>query len=204
MAISFQQLGFWFFRLNGFLTTANFVVHPRRGDAQGTDIDVLGVRFPYRKELVVDPLEDAEIFVSGVPQVVLAEIKTGRCALNGPWTKPARQNMENALMAVGAVPSAEVETVARDLYSTGQSRAGGFWFRLVCVGAERDVDIETRYPAVPQILWSEVENFIFTRFKENIRRKLAHPQWDEAGQLLWNAAMMAGNVEAFHARIHTR
>jgi hypothetical protein len=202
MAIKYEQLGYWYFRLNGFLTTANFVVHPRHGDAQGTDIDVLGVRFPYRQELVVDPLEDAEVFRADTPQIVLAEIKTGRCALNGPWTTPVRQNMENALMAVGAVTEAEVEPIARDLYSTGESRARGFWFRLICVGAEPDVDIAGRYPAVPQIMWSDVEDFIYTRFNENARRKIAHHQWDEAGQLLWNAAMRAGDLEEFRALIY--
>src|SRR5215203_5483477 len=115
MAIRPEQLGYWYFRLNGFLTTANFVVHPRRGDQQGTDIDVLGVRFAYRQELVVDPLQDADVFLSDMPQIVLAEIKAGRCALNGPWTTPVRQNMENALMAVGAIPQVDVEAVARDL-----------------------------------------------------------------------------------------
>jgi hypothetical protein len=202
MAIKPEQLGYWYFRLNGFLTTANFVVHPRFGDAQGTDIDVLGVRFPYRQELVVDPLQDADIFRSDTPQIVLAEIKTGRCALNGPWTTPVRQNMENALMAVGAIPQVDVEAVAHDLYSTGESRARELWFRLVCVGAEPDADIATRYPAVPQILWSEVEDFIYTRFKENVRRKIAHPQWDSAGQFLWDAAMRAGDLEAFRSRIY--
>ena len=202
MAITPEQLGYWYFRLNGFLTTANFVVHPRRGNAQGTDIDVLGVRFPYRQELVVDPLQDADVFRSDTPQIVLAEIKSGRCALNGPWTTPARQNMENALMAVGAIPQVEAEAVARDLYSTGESRAREFWFRLVCVGAEADADIATRYPAVPQILWLDVEDFIYTRFKENVRRKIAHPQWDAAGRFLWDSAMRAEDLEAFRSRIH--
>jgi hypothetical protein len=105
-------------------------------------------------------------------------------------------------MAVGAIPPADVEPVARDLYSTGESRAGGFWFRLVCVGAEPDVDIAARYPAVPQIVWSEVEDFIYSRFKENVRRKIAHPQWDEAGQLLWDSAMRADDVDAFRRRIY--
>jgi hypothetical protein len=112
--------------------------------------------------------------------------------------------MENALMAVGAVPEAVVEPIARDLYSIGESRARGFWFRLVCIGSEPDADIAERYPAVPQIVWSDVERFIYTRFKENARRKIAHPQWDEAGQLLWDAAMSSEDVGAFRHRIYHR
>src|SRR2546426_644182 len=39
------------FRLNGFLTIRNFVIHPERGNDQRTDVDILGVRFPHRSEL---------------------------------------------------------------------------------------------------------------------------------------------------------
>src|SRR5207247_1712113 len=47
-----QDIAYWFLRLNGFFTIANFVIHPRlrHGSAQ-TDGDLLAVRFPDRAEL---------------------------------------------------------------------------------------------------------------------------------------------------------
>ncbi len=49
-----EKIAYWFFRLNGFLTIENFVVHPELisdGTSQRTDADILAVRFPYEKNL---------------------------------------------------------------------------------------------------------------------------------------------------------
>ncbi len=50
------QLVLWFSRLNRFFTIPNLVIHlesqeHQKGHRQGTDIDAIGVRFPFRKEL---------------------------------------------------------------------------------------------------------------------------------------------------------
>ena len=58
MRIRSEDLGYWYFRLNGCLTTTNFVVHPEEGQEQRTDVDVLAARFPYRAELLLNPMED--------------------------------------------------------------------------------------------------------------------------------------------------
>lgn len=34
------------------------------------------------------------------PMVVLSEVKTGQCSLNGPWTDPERHNMQKVLAPV--------------------------------------------------------------------------------------------------------
>jgi hypothetical protein len=78
--VSSEALGYWFLRLNGFLTIPNFVVHPDTGSQQGTDVDVLGVRFPYRKENRQRPMRDSDRFTRpnrDKAYVALAEIKTG-------------------------------------------------------------------------------------------------------------------------------
>ena len=36
-----EALAYWYFRLNGFLTTANFVIHDEGGAGQRTDADIL-------------------------------------------------------------------------------------------------------------------------------------------------------------------
>ena len=53
-----ERLAYWYFRLNGFLTTENFIVHPDRGPNQRTDADLLAVRFAHRKENLVRPMTD--------------------------------------------------------------------------------------------------------------------------------------------------
>ena len=63
MKIKTDDLAYWFFRLNGFLSIVNFVVHKdTRSEAGGTDADILGVRFPYRAELFERPMPDYREF----------------------------------------------------------------------------------------------------------------------------------------------
>ena len=80
MEIQSEQLGYWFLRLNGFLSTVNFVVHPGVGRNQGTDVDILGVRFPWRAEVIEDPLEDHPAFteVRDRPYFVITSARRSR------------------------------------------------------------------------------------------------------------------------------
>ena len=64
MDIQPERLAYWYLRLNGFLTIPNFVVHPDTGSNQETEVDVLGVRFPYRAENLDDPMEDDSYFTT--------------------------------------------------------------------------------------------------------------------------------------------
>jgi len=60
--MSAEELAYWYFRLNGFLNIPNFVIHPDTGSEQRTDVDLLGVRFPYRSELLLNSMRDDEMF----------------------------------------------------------------------------------------------------------------------------------------------
>lgn len=202
--MNFEELGLWFLRLNGFFTLNNFVVHPRTGTDQRTDIDVLGVRFPHRRELVEEPLQDHASLSMPLPQIVLAEIKSSRCSINGPWITPDKQNMQNVLYAVGAVPWDQVDDVSSALYREGVYESGEIAFRFLCIGRESDPEIASRFPRVPQILWSEVELFIFERFTAEIRRKRVHPQWDPVGKHLWDTAVTSKSVDEFRFRVYER
>lgn len=95
-----EKVAYWYFRLNGFLQLENFIIHPGVRGGQRTDADILGVRFPYRAERFVDNpgdimRDDAKTLNLSDTQIdiVVAEIKTGRVALNGPWTEEQRQNI---------------------------------------------------------------------------------------------------------------
>jgi hypothetical protein len=45
-----EEIAYWYFRLNGFLTIPSFVLYPVQRGPQRTDADLLGVRFPHRGE----------------------------------------------------------------------------------------------------------------------------------------------------------
>lgn len=190
--VSSEALGYWFLRLNGFLTIPNFVVHPDSGSQQGTDVDVLGVRFPYRKENRQRPMIDSEQFRRHRDKayVALAEIKTGVCRLNGPWTAPEQENMQRVLSALGMLSPHEIDFAAQEIYEKGYFENQLYYVSMVCFGAEPRDEITGRYPRVPQILWPEVKKFIWDRFRKYRNQKSGHMQWDDVGRMLWDLATM--------------
>jgi len=114
----------WFLRLNGFFTVQNFIVHPvkREESQQRTDADVLGIRFPNRQEIVGGiSLDDHKDFRNAQrPIFVIAEVKSGPCSLNGPWTDPDAQNVTNVLRSFGEMSSAPFEKISERLYENRQ------------------------------------------------------------------------------------
>jgi len=196
-----EAVAYWYFRLNGYLTIQNFVVHPDSGTDQETDIDVIAARFPFRAENLRRPMLDDPALLGHTrrrPRVnrihlVFAEVKSGQCALNGPWTRADRQNMQRTLAAVGAFPCDMLNPVASALYEFGVFRDAQYKVSLVCLGARQDQRVQDRYPDVPQILWTHVADFIFDRFTKYRRQKLSHPQWDSTGQKLWDVAEECSN-----------
>src|SRR4030042_5270975 len=60
LSINSEDLAYWYFRLNGFLTIQNLVVHQNSGSQQETEIDIIAARFPYRTELPENenPMQD--------------------------------------------------------------------------------------------------------------------------------------------------
>lgn len=189
--INSEKLAYWYLRLNGFLTITNFVVHPDSGRFQRTDVDILGCRFPYRHELLEKSMiDDASVILSKDKiTIVIAEVKRRVCNLNGPWTRPEMQNMHRVLHAVGAFPDQEVSVVAKGLYENGTYENNTHLITLLCLGAQKNQEIEKTHPNVPQILWNDVLAFIYHRFQNYLMQKSMHPQWDDDGRLLWDMAV---------------
>lgn len=189
MIISAEDLGYWYLRLNGFLTITNFIVHPDTGSNQETEVDVLGLRFPYRAENLLQPMLDDELLTQGQdrPLIVVAEIKAGVCDLNGPWKDRERNNMLRVLRAIGAFPPLEDEGVAAALYDAGTYTSNAYRAILVCMGSNYNASLSERYPAILQILWPQVLTFIYRRFHEYRRQKASHGQWNDVGKALWRA-----------------
>jgi hypothetical protein len=202
-AINPEHLAYWYFRLNGFMTTVNFVVHPEQGSEQRTDVDVLGVRFPFRAELLSEPMVDDAPFTEEKqrPYVIIAEVKKDRCKLNGPWTRPHDQNMNRVLTAIGVIHPSEQDAAAAALYTTGVFQGGNVLLSLCCVGAMENREVRRQFPDVPQILWPQITAFIYQRFHTYFYQKLSHPQWDQTGRLLWQLCVDYRSADEFGSAV---
>lgn len=194
-----EDLGYWYFRLNGFLAIPNFIVHPDEGSSQRTDVDIIGIRFPHRQEIVHhEPLEDHSVVVDRTRALlVLAEIKTRQCSLNGPWTRPKDENLRRVLDAVGAFDADTGARVADSLYEKGTWSDRRFTVSLLCLGASHNSGLARRYPDVPQVLWHDVLGFIYQRFKRYRLEKCRHDQWPESGKRLWDYFDQAVDFDDF-------
>jgi hypothetical protein len=188
-----EKVAYWYLRLNGFLQIENFVVHPSTRGGQRTDADLLGVRFPYRAERLLDNPDDVMIddvqllsLSTVATDVVIAEVKTNdACTLNGPWTEPDRQNVNRVLAAIGCLPRNEIGPAAACLYATGlYQRDAALRIRLVALGRERNDDLTRRYAGVSQVTWPDVLSFIWDRFHTYRRQKSQVDQWDAEGRRL--------------------
>jgi hypothetical protein len=204
--IGSEKLAYWYLRLNGFLTTTNFIVHPDTGREQRTDVDILGCRFPYRNELLNNPMIDEELFTenNGKICIVIAEVKRRTCNLNGPWTNPELENMQRVIHAIGAFPDDEINIVANQLYESGRYENESTIITLLCFGMYRNEELDPNYTEVPQLIWENVLRFIYNRFHEYRNQKATHPQWDREGHLLWNLAIRSRNHREFINKIDIR
>jgi hypothetical protein len=184
-----DRLAYWYFRLNGFMTIEKFLVHPETGSCIGTDVDILATRFTYREENVVCPMADdpqvaeCETFAN----VVIAEIKTGGCDLNGPWTNPVLQNMERVLRSIGCASKDEIPPAAQSLYEHGKWSNGIATVRLFAVGEESNDHLVVGREQ--QIEWADVIDFCVRRFKDYRRQKVSNGQWTSDGKQLRKLAL---------------
>ena len=109
-----EKVAYWYLRLNGFLQIEDFYVHPGGKGGARTDADLLAVRFPYRAERLYDDpneiMEDDDkrlALTTSYIDVVIAEVKTGLCALNG--TEPSHYRADHYKPDWQARPYAEIK-----------------------------------------------------------------------------------------------
>lgn len=200
-----ERVAYWYFRLNGFLQIENFVVHPKLYGGQRTDADLIGVRFPFRAERLIDNPDDLmEDHVERLhllndrADIVIAEIKTGRCALNGPWTNEENQNIHRVLAAIGSLPTEVIDDAANALYAAATfDQPDHARVRLILVGREPDPAIAEKYAGITQLTWAEVLSFIWQRFHRYSRQKAQVDQWDHVGRCLKNLVKRNNNADDF-------
>lgn len=192
-----EEVGYWYLRLNGFLTTANFIVHPDEpGGHQLTDIDALGVRFPYRAEMLREPMQDDEIItVENKPLIIICEIKTGSCRINNSLRNA--DNINRILRAIGVFPEEQTQNIAQAIRNRGSYDSDQYRVSVLCLGDEDNPDLARQMPELIQVNWTRVLSFMYRRFERYRNRKAEHDQWDGIGHLLWNAAAQIRDEEDF-------
>ena len=199
-----EAVAAWYFRLNGFFTTLNFVVHPDLGSVQRTEVDILGVRLPHRSETAGGrTLDDDKIleFGDGKTLLIICEVKDdGACRLNGPAKDPERADLQKVLSAIGAFENGEVAKAAAGLYQSGSYKNSTYRAHLIALAAERDSKLTAERPDVLQITWLDVADFIHCRFRSHKDPKKQHPQWDSIGKKLW-ASAQESSVEQFREKL---
>lgn len=119
--------------------------------------------------------------------VIIAEVKTGPCALNGPWTHPSANNMGRVLKAIGCVPESAIDQACDNLQECGCRADDATTVRLVAVGESRSDSLPL--PLDQQITWDDIIGFCIGRFKAYEREKSSVGQWDPDGRQLRLAAL---------------
>jgi hypothetical protein len=193
-----EEVAYWFFRLNGCLTIKNFVVHPDSRGGQRTEVDILAVRFPYRRELITsgEAMKDHEVFKScNLIDIVIAEVKRGDCEINDSLTNKSAKNMHRVLYAIGAFKKDDVPKVAESLYKEGYYQDDNFRVRIIAIGSRKNSKLEEKLPEVDQITWDEILDFIHDRFKKYQDLKADHPQWDWIGNYLYETSISLNKDE---------
>jgi hypothetical protein len=202
--LNIEKVAYWYFRLNGFLQIENFVVHPETGGSQRTDADLLAVRFPHRAERLFDhpfnAMQDDEQGLklsSDLIDVIMVEVKTSQCNLNGPWTRCDDQNVHRVLAALGCIPKDQIHDAADDIYRDGFHVNTGLRVRLAAVGRDRSDALARDFPRVIQPIWTEMLTFIWERFNTYKRQKTQVDQWDEVGKNLKRMADTSKDARQF-------
>lgn len=194
MTYSSERLAYWYFRLNGFLTTENFIIHPDVGRKQRTDADLLAVRFKHRVENIVQPMRDDPGIADRDPivNIIIAEVKTGPCTLNGPWTDPAQGNMMRVLRAIGCIDNDSVERAAEGLHRGGAWENEAISIRLFAVGESQT---QLVIPVSQQLTWSTIIEFCIERFEIYKTQKSSVGQWSDDGRKLKELALRKNAAE---------
>lgn len=204
--LTFERLAYWYLRLNGFLVLSNVMIHPETGRNTHGEIDVLGVRFPHRSELLINSMRD-DPNLSGFdkPLIVLGEVKTGRADVNETWRSPMKRNMERILRLLGVFPLNRISEVATAVYTEGFYADEQYYLKVAAFGASTNTSLATTHPAIIQITWLDISAFVYSRFKQHRNAKFYHNQWDSSGHALWDLYQQhSKDAGAFHRALMLR
>ncbi len=188
--ISYEDIAYWFFRLNGCFTIKNFILHPEvrsESGSQKTDADLLAVRFPYRKELGFDgnAMVDSLYLDFIKPAVFIVEIKKGLCDLNEAWIDSCKKNINRSLYAMGVINNQCIKNVSEHLYNDYYYDDDLIHIQMVVTGGRKNNKLNDN---ILQLTHEVLLEFIYSRFNKYHWEKSSHPQWDQNGQDMYDDA----------------
>lgn len=197
-----EDLVNWYLRLNGFMTIPNYILHPDRPGSQRTDTDVVGLRFPFRREFPGSDVDDPRLTVGLIkPSLVIVEVKTGAMKLNDAWIDPTKQNVEKLLECVGVFKTQSgIDEAAGHLYQTGRYENDELICSFVLVGNYDSGSCSDTF-RVPRLTWRHLNDFIYARFARFKRLKRQNDQWDYLGKALFSYATGRANKADFDSNV---
>lgn len=192
-----EEVAHWYFRLNGFLSIPGFIIHPDREQRHPyTEADLIAVRFPYSTEILNSrAMKDDQLLLeldclppdSRPPRttIVLVEVKTDLCRINGPWSNSERGNMQRVIRRLGFAAPEHVEKIAQKMYLDLRWEDKHFVLQYVAVGSRFNDGLQVNYPKLVQITFEQIADFLYDRFL-NFPEKLPtgpiHEQWPDFGR----------------------
>lgn len=193
-----EDVASWYFRLNGFLSIPGFIVHPdvvRRHPM--TEADLIAVRFPHSTEAIAnrrmtdDPRLTA-LATSSQVLFLLVEVKTDLCKINGPWSEEEAGNMQRVVRRLGFADERAIQGIATAMYKDLRWEDDKHVLQYVTVGRRRNDGLQRAYPRLVQIMWPEISDFLFERFKAFPEKlssdgRLIHEQWPTLGRFYGRA-----------------
>jgi len=167
-----EELAHLYFRLNGFFTVPNYILHGSR--SQKGEIDLLAVRFPHKQEEVGGcPLHDdpALDLRADKLEMILAEVKRREEDFNE--SRELKWTMEYVLRFAGffgdeeCLAQASSRLAEAETYEDERIRIR----RMLCTGAETITE-DANHRKLRGML-----AFIVGRFRKHRRHKADHEQW---------------------------
>lgn len=183
-----EDIAYWYLRLNGFLCLRNFLVHGDRRGEDRTEIDVVGVRFQYRREHLSKPMPDDDwIEHAQRTIVVFCDANKGAYDFNRAWSNQRRRIMESFLALVGVIPDKLWDRVARELYDNGRSEPDpNLLVTALLIHHDPQQQVSLRWKAAKVVQVERALQFIHRQFKAYDVIERSHEQWEPSGHSLWH------------------
>ncbi len=181
-----EELVEWYLRLNGYFIIPNFILHPLMPcRSQRTEIDLLGVRFPYQTEVVCDsegkrlPMENDEKLIDNrFVDCLIVSVKGIKSEVEINRKIKEFQNLKDVIKRFGFVGSEEnIADVAKELLREKKAVRDQFQIRFLGIAGKFN-----KYSKTKQIIFKEIIEFILTRFRAYNSYKADTEQWSGLGK----------------------
>lgn len=181
-----EELVEWYLRLNGYFIIPNYILHPLMPcGSQRTEIDLLGVRFPYQSELVCDdegkklPMEnDGRLIDNRYVDCLIVSVKGAKSEAEVNRAIKDPQNLKDVIKRFGFVKSENIiDDITNKLLKEKKVLWKKYQVRFLGIAGRINPHSETK-----QIIFKEIVEFILTRFRTYNLHKVDTEQWSGFGK----------------------